>query len=112
MMINHTPDGILVTGKTIRFGILVVGAIGMLLGGIIAAVRFVDRAGDTVPRQEFVEHVRSDSAIHAMQNIHDTFQDSLIRQGQAANYRLLCRIARNPVDFCGDVPVSLLPVRP
>ncbi len=110
MIVRRTPDGIVVTGKTIRFGILVVGAIGMLLGGIIAAVRFVDRAGDSVPRQEFADHIRADSTFHAGQSFHDTFQDSTIAQQGRDYHALTCYVWRNPLPFCRDQVGQ--PVRP
>ncbi len=110
MIINHTPDGIVVTGKAIRFGILVATLIGGILGGVIAAVRFIDRAQDTVPRQEFIEHVRADSSFHIGQNIHDTFQDSLISQQSRDSHGLTCYVWRNPLPFCRDQVGQ--PVRP
>jgi hypothetical protein len=110
MIVHRTADGIVVTGKTLRFGLLMATIVGMLLGGIIAAVRFIDRAGDSVPRQEFVEHVRADSTFHAGQNFHDTFQDSLIAQQGRDGHALTCYVWRNPLPFCRDQVGQ--PVRP
>lgn len=110
MIVHRTSDGINVTGKTLRFGLLMATLIGMLLGGIIAAVRFIDRAGDSVPRQEFVEHVRADSTFHAGQNGHDTFQDSLIALQGRDGHALTCYVWRNPLPFCRDQVGQ--PVRP
>ncbi len=110
MIINRTPEGIVVTGKSLRFGIALSIFIGGLFGGIIAAVRFIDRAQDSVPMPVFVEHVRADSGFHAAQNIHDTFQDSLIAQQSRDSHGLTCYVWRNPLPFCRDQVGQ--PVRP
>jgi hypothetical protein len=110
MIVHRTSDGIVVTGKALRFGLLMATLIGGVLGGIIAAVRFIDRAGDSVPRQEFVEHVRADSTTHAAQNVHDAFQDSLIAGYGRDGHALTCYVWRNPLPFCRDQAGQ--PVRP
>ena len=110
MIVTRPSDGIVVTGKTLRFGLLAATLIGGILGGIIAAVRFIDRAGDSVPRQEFVEHVRADSTFHAGQNFHDTFQDSTIAKMGRDGHALTCYVWRNPMPFCSDQIGQ--PVRP
>lgn len=101
-LVQRTPDGFIVTKNQVKLATLVIAAVASLLTGVVAAVRFIDRAADSVPRQEFALFTHADSEVHAAQRIHDAFQDSVLSQQGRDNHAVTCYVYRNPLPFCSD----------
>jgi hypothetical protein len=108
-MIQRTHNGLFITAGTLKLVVLATTVIVGMMTGIIAAVRFFDRASNAPTRAEFLQHVRADDSVHAVLHQHNLVLDSAIAEGNRNNHGLVCFVYRNPLPFCRDVQYD--PVR-